>query len=226
MPTDPPTAVAPATPDDPLRREVIAAAGERFRRYGFKSVTMDDIARQLGRSKKTLYTVVANKQALIDLVVDDDMRCDDEHVAQARTEASDAVDEMLRIARYFSDSMRQMSPAAMYDLQKYYRPTWERIDRHHRLEMVEHVRANLRRGQAEGLYRDDMDRELIAHLFVNSPKAFLDESAYQPKQDTWGHVLTQWMRYHLLGVVSDAGRDLLGRYLSALAPASQSPADA
>ena len=214
MPADASATTAPADPDDALRAEVIAAAGERFRRHGFKSVTMDDIARELGRSKKTLYTVVANKQELIDLVIDDDMRCDDEHVARARAESTDAVDEMLRIARYFSESMRQMSPAAMYDLQKYYRPTWERIDRHHQHEMVEHVRANLRRGQAEGLYRDDLDRELIAHLFVRSPQAFLDESAYQPRQDSWGHVLTQWMRYHLLGIASDAGRELLDRYLA------------
>ena len=212
MPTD--ASAAPA-PDDPLRREVIAAAGERFRRHGFKSVTMDDIARELGRSKKTLYTVVANKQALIDLVVDDDLACDDAHVQQARDGSTDAVDEMLRIARYFTESMRQMTPAAMYDLQKYYRPTWERIDRHHHVEMIEHVRANLRRGQAEGLYRGDLDRELIAHLFVHAPKAFLDEAAYRVKEDSWGHVLTQFMRYHLLGVVSDAGRERLARYLSA-----------
>ena len=209
-----PNPTPPARPDDALRREVIEVAGERFRRHGFKSVTMDDIARELGRSKKTLYTVVANKQALIDLVIDDDMACDDANVQQARDDSTDAVDEMLRIARYFTESMRQMSPAAMYDLQKYYRPTWERIDHHHHLEMIEHVRANLRRGQAEGLYRDDMDRELIAHLFVHAPGAFLEEPGYRVKEDSWGHVLAQFMRYHLLGVVSDAGRGRLARHLS------------
>ena len=206
-----PTAPNPSL--DALRAEVIDVAARRFMRVGFKSVTMDDIARELGRSKKTLYTVVANKRELIDLVLDADMAADDAAVDAASAEAHDAIDEMLRIAEYFTENINAMSPAAIYDLQKYYRPCWERLDAHHNDKMIGHVRANLRRGQAEGLYRDDMDRELIAHLFVHSPKVLFDPDRQLLTPERSPTVLKQWMLYHLLGVCSPAGRERLTDYL-------------
>jgi len=174
---------------------------------------MDDIARALGRSKKTIYTVVSNKQELIDLVLDDDMDNDDRAVGDIAKGADDAIDEMLQIARYFTEQMRDMNPAGLYDLQKYYRPSWERLDAHHNDKMIEHVRANLRRGQSESLYRDDMNRELIAHLFVQAPQAFLDQERFPLKQHEWDGILNQFMLYHLLGICSPAGRNRLTTYL-------------
>ncbi len=201
-------------PATQLRDQVVAAATRRFNRHGFKSVTMDDIARELGMSKKTLYQVVSNKVELIDLTLECDMTRDNAMVTEARQSATDAVDEMLRIARYFTEQMMDTSPAAIYDLQKYYRPSWERLDAHHNGKMIEHVRANLRRGQEEGIYREDLHRELIAHLFVQAPQAFMDQERFPLQQHEWDSVLNQFMRYHLNGVVNERGRDLLQAYLS------------
>ena len=199
-------------PADHVRQQIVAVATRHFYRYGFKSVTMDDIARELGMSKKTLYQVVDNKQDLVDLVVDADIACDERAVNQARLDSADAIDEMVRIARYFTETMREMNPSSIYDLQKYYRSSWQRIDEHHSVKMIENVRANLRRGQAEGLYRDDLDRELVANLFMQMPKLFMDGERYRVAEDKWSHVLTQFMRYHLLGVCSDEGRRRLATY--------------
>ncbi len=197
-----------------LRDQVIEAATRRFNRHGFKSVTMDDIARELGMSKKTLYQVVANKVELIELTLDCDMIRDEALIERVSAEAHDAVDAMLRIARHFTEQMRDINPAALYDLHKYYRPSWERLDAHHNDKMIGHVRANLRRGQDEGLYRDNLNRELIAHLFVQGPQAFMNPERFPLKQHEWDDVLNQFMRYHLNGVVSERGRELLKAYLS------------
>lgn len=199
---------------DSLRQEVIAVALKQFRRHGFKSVTMDDIARSLGRSKKTLYTVVNNKQELIDLVIDADMAVDDCAIVAAQNESADAIDEMLRIAHHFASTMIEMNPSGLYDLQKYYRKTWERVDAHYIDGMVDHVRKNLRRGQSEGLYRMDMDRELIARLFVMAPQAFTNPDRFQLEGKQWEEVLDQFFLYHLLGVCSANGRLKLEKYLN------------
>ena len=196
-----------------LRDELVAVADRTFRRHGFKSVSMDDLARAMGRSKKTLYQAVASKEELIDLVLDADMCRDDEAVSRIAREAADAVDEMLRIGRYFAEQMLDTDPAGLYDLHKYYRPSWERLDRHHNVEMIGHVRANLRRGQAEGLYRDDMDRELVALLFVSAPKVMLNPERLDMRARDWDATLRQFLHYHLLGVCSAAGRERLAAYL-------------
>ncbi len=196
-----------------VRDEIVELASNRFGLHGFKSVTMDDLARDLGISKKTLYGVVGNKQTLIDLVIDSDMECDDQAILEASEQASDAIEEMLEIAKHFTQSMRETNPASLYDLHKYYRKSWERLDRHHNEKMIEHVRANLRRGQAEGLYRSDMHLELIAQIFVSAPQAMMDPSRMKIGQDEWNNLANQFILYHLLGVSSPAGRELLSTYL-------------
>ena len=198
-----------------LREQLVEGARRSFRKPGFKSVSMDDLARQLGRSKKTLYQVVDSKTQLIDLVLDGDMRADDEALRQICETAQDAVDEMLQVVLYFTTMMREINPAGLYDLQKYYRPSWELLDCHRNDRMVEHVRANLRRGQGEGLYRSDMDRELVARLFVHAPHVMLDQEQFDMRERPWEDTLTQFMRYHLHGVCNAAGLAVLARYLNA-----------
>ncbi|MFK8057316.1 MAG: TetR/AcrR family transcriptional regulator [Saprospiraceae bacterium] len=200
-------------PHHELRQEIVEVASKRFSRHGFKSVTMDDLARDLGMSKKTLYEVVGNKQTLIDLVLDTDMECDDQAILGASEKATDAIEEMLEIARHFTQTMRDTNPASLYDLQKYYRKSWERLDGHHNEKMIEHVRANLRRGQSEGLYRDELHFELIAQIFVSAPQAMMDPDRMRVGQEEWNNLANQLIHYHLLGVCSPAGRALLTTYL-------------
>jgi AcrR family transcriptional regulator len=196
-----------------VRDEIVELACKRFGVYGFKSVTMDDLARDLGMSKKTLYEVVGNKQTLIDMVIDSDMKSDDQAFLQARENASDAIEAMLEIAKHFTQSMRESNPASLYDLHKYYRKSWERLDRHHNEKMVMHVRDNLSRGQKEGLYRTDLHLDLISQIFVSAPQAMMDPSRIKIGQEEWNNLANQFILYHLLGVCSPAGRELLSTYL-------------
>lgn len=200
-------------PQHETRVEIVALASKRFGMHGFKSVTMDDLARDLGMSKKTLYEVVGNKQTLIDLVIDSDMEADDQAILQASENATDAIEELLEIAKHFTQSMRDTNPASLYDLQKYYRKSWERLDCHHNEKMIDHVRANLRRGQSEGLYRKELHLELIAQIFVSAPQAMMDPERMRVGQQEWNNLANQLIHYHLLGVCSSEGRDLLSVYL-------------
>jgi len=195
------------------RQEILSVANKRFRRHGFKSVTMDDLARDLGMSKKTLYEIVGNKQALVDLVLDADMEADDAAIKTANQESSDAISEMLAIAKHFTAAMREVNPAGLYDLQKYYRKSWERLDKHHNEKMINHVGDNILRGQNEGLYRPEINRDLIAQLFVTASQSIINPEGKQLGKAEWHNILNEFMLYHLLGVCSPAGRELLTTYL-------------
>ena len=205
---------APQDALDSLRRELVEVATRLFMRLGFKSVTMDDIAREMGRSKKTLYQVVSNKQELVDMVLDADMAVDEHATREAKHHSQDAIEEMLLIAKHFVASLRDMRPVVMYDLQKYYRSTWKRVDCHHREQGVGSIQANIDRGKAEGLYRQDVDSEIIAQLFAAAPKTFLEPGGYEVKEGSWPHVLRQFISYHLRGIASPKGLKLLDQYLS------------
>ena len=94
-------------------------------RYGIKSVSMDDIAKQLGISKKTLYQYVDNKSDLITKVMEFHIETEQKAIAEIHDVAKDPIHEMLLIARFVSRLLREMNPATVYDLQKYYADSWQ-----------------------------------------------------------------------------------------------------
>ena len=96
-----------------------------FMRYGIKSVTMDDIARELAVSKKTLYQFFENKADLLQQIANENMEKDKAMMARALTDSKNAIDEFLHMARYITNEISQISPTALYDMQKYYPEIWQ-----------------------------------------------------------------------------------------------------
>ena len=151
-------------------------------RIGIRSVSMDDIARQLGMSKKTLYQLVDNKEELVHLVLENDT-CEDIAMLNANLHGSaDAIDEFLRNSRYFIRQMREISPTAIHDLRKYYPEIFTTQVKAHQSEFHRGVRNNLDRGMEEGLYREDIDAEVIANLYVGMTMMVIDRGVF-PAQD-------------------------------------------
>ena len=104
-----------------IKQQILIKSMEMYMRYGIKSITMDDISRKLGISKKTLYQYVDNKGDLINKIFEIEMAKEKETVTKITEESKDAIDEILGIAKYVTQQLREYSPTIMYDLQKYYR---------------------------------------------------------------------------------------------------------
>ncbi len=198
-----------------LKQSILAKAEQLFKKYGIKSVTMDDLARALGISKKTLYQHVPNKAELIHEILSNYTCSEKDALDQIRQQARDAVEEMLHIARFVVEMLRDMSDTVLYDLQKYYRQSWEMIQRLHKEHIYEVIRSNLVRGQQEGLYREDIDPSIIARLYVSKTLHVVDEDLFPKGQFRKEEVVRQHILYHIRGVSSEAGLRRLSLYLHA-----------
>jgi AcrR family transcriptional regulator len=184
-----------------------------FMRIGIRSVSMDDIARELGISKKTLYQLVENKEELVYKVLEQDT-CDDLATMQRNLhESSDAIDEFLRNSRYFIRQMREVSPTAMHDLRKYYPDIFHNQVEAHQHEFHKGVAANLERGMEEGLYRNDIDAEVIANLYVGMTMMVIDRGVFPAQDRPLSEILRQHSTYHFNGIVNQFGRERLEHYL-------------
>ncbi|CAH1001662.1 hypothetical protein LEM8419_02567 [Neolewinella maritima] len=195
------------------QQQLIEKAGELFMRIGIRSVSMDDIARELGISKKTLYQLVENKEELVHLVLENDTCRDIAVMERHFQESSDAIDEFLRNSRYFIREMRKVSPTAMHDLRKYYPEIFHSQVKAHQTEFHRRVAANLERGMEEGLYRDDIDAEVIANLYVGMTMMVIDRGVFPAQERPLSEILRQHSTYHFNGVVNQFGRDRLDHYL-------------
>ncbi|MCS7036541.1 MAG: TetR/AcrR family transcriptional regulator [Saprospiraceae bacterium] len=182
---------------------------ETFLRYGIKSVTMDDISRELGISKKTLYQWVANKEDLVERVLTYFMQQEREQCEERRQKAANAVEEIFLVLEASTRRMQLMKANVVYDLQKYHRETWEKLRDYQKGFLYGVVRANLERGIQEGLYRKDLNVDITARLHIATIFQLFDEDLFPrtlySKQELFHH----YLKHYLHGIASEQGLKLL-----------------
>ncbi len=137
-----------------------------FKKNGIRSVSMDDISKELGMSKKTIYQYFANKTELVEKVLAH--MHDKERIPCLGEDTSDmnAIDILLAVSKNVSIQLKDMNPINAYELQKYYPAIYREFIIRKRDHVFEQVKQNFIQGISEGIYRNDMDVDLVARLYI------------------------------------------------------------
>ena len=188
--------------------ELMERVAELFMRLGIKSLTMDDISRLLGISKKTLYKFAKDKNDLVkqtmQLAIESDQQCLSELI-----EKGNAIDKMVAINDQISEKLENIQPAVIFDLQKYYPEAWKIMEEHKSVFIYNQVRQNLINGIEEGLYRDNLEPELTAKIYVSLVNSIFESNLFDLKQTTYQRLHTEIARYHLRGIASERGLEYI-----------------
>jgi len=176
-----------------------------FMRYGIKSVTMDDISRELKISKKTLYKFVVDKPELVAKVMQEKCSCDQKDITEIVKKSKNAIDELMNVTQYVGKTVKEIHPSIHYDLEKYYPEAWLAFDKHKKSFVYSCIASNLKRGIKEGLYRDNMHVDVIARIFIGRIDMVFDADIFPPGQFNFGDVHLELMRYHIRGIASEKG---------------------
>lgn len=182
---------------------------ELFLRYGIKSITMDDVARELGISKKTLYQFVENKDDLVAKVMDRHIneQCGMDEIIHRQ--ATDAIDEMATVIKQVVSEMQRMKPNVIYELQKYHRDVWEKIQQFQWDHIYKVALENIEWGRRDGLYRTDFDADVAARFYINGSFAIFDDKVFPKPTYSFDQLFKEYILNYLHGIVSDKGRELL-----------------
>ncbi len=182
---------------------------ELFMRLGIKSLTMDDVARELGISKKTLYQFVENKDDLVKKVIELHLSQECNRSEEVARLAKDALDEMLIVLKESVGDMQSMKANIVYELQKYHRDAWDLLQDYQRGFLFKIVKDNLERGIREGYYRNDLDVDITAKLHLVQSFAIFDETWF-PKPPYSGETLfREAIMLYLQSILSEKGRQAL-----------------
>jgi AcrR family transcriptional regulator len=199
-----------------LSSEILNRAKSLFIRCGIKSTTMDDLAKGLGISKKTLYEKVPNKAALIEKMVHQHIREEKKALALIRSQASNAVEEMVLIAQHVILMLRQVSPNTAYEIRKYYWESWKKLDKLNQEHILGVIRQNLKDGIAQGYYRSELAVDIISKNYVTLSAALIDETIFPAQLFSPEKVFKETIRYHLGGITTPKGWELCERYIKKL----------
>lgn len=183
-----------------------------FWRYGVKSVTMDDIAKELGISKKTIYQQFNDKDAIVKDVVEREMQCEQTDMERLEAEASNPIDEVMRTSDYIRASFATVSPVLLNDLKKYHPKAWTIFQKHKHEHIIQGISGNLQRGIAAGLYRDDIDVDVLARMRVEQIEMAFDPAIFPPQKFAIIEVHTQLIHHFLRGILTDQGFEVYNNY--------------
>src|SRR6266404_1024424 len=134
------------------KERIQAKADELFMRFGIRSISMDDIAANLAMSKKTLYQFFADKDELVDAVVDTELKQGQQDCLACRQQSIDAVDEIFITMENIAEQFRNMNPMVLYDLEKFHMLSFQKFLKHKNEFLLEVIRKNIERSIREELY--------------------------------------------------------------------------
>lgn len=187
-------------------------ANDLFRRYGIKSITMDEIATQLGASKKTLYQYFSDKDELVEAVVRNTIRFAQEVCDANRDNSKDAIHELFAAMDLVQQIFSEMNPAMMYDLERFYPKAYRHFLDHKNKYLVEVIRANLRRGIREELYRPDINIDVIAKFRLEGMMLAFNQEIFPSSKFNLAELHTTLIEHFLFGVASLKGYKIILKY--------------
>ena len=185
--------------------QILRQSASVFMRYGIKSVTMDDVCRELGISKKTLYQFVEDKADLINKVLDFDIREEEHAISSIVGSNITALEELHRIQSMVTQKVRNMHSSIIYDLRKYYPEAWNRVMQHRNDFVVGCIEQNIRKGQKEGVFRTDIHPAVIARIYSSRIEVVIDSSLFADLHLSTAEIYIEAMHYHIRGIATEKG---------------------
>jgi TetR/AcrR family transcriptional regulator, cholesterol catabolism regulator len=195
-----------------IKERISVKAHELFMRFGFRSVSMDDIANHLGMSKKTLYQYFTDKDALVDAVLDSEM-CDTEADCKSmQLDADNAVHELLLTMDEIHEQFSNMNPMVLYDLEKFHPKAWQKFLKHKNQFLYKIIRDNIERGIREELYRPEINVDVMSRFRLESMMVLFNVDMFPPNKYNLGVVTQETMEHYLYGLANLKGHKLIIKY--------------
>ncbi|MCW3089058.1 MAG: TetR/AcrR family transcriptional regulator [Ferruginibacter sp.] len=187
-------------------------AHELFMQYGLRSVSMDDIANSLGISKKTIYLYFADKDELVDAVVESEFQKNERICEYDRSNSVNAVHEIFMAIDMMVEMFSSMNPALIFDMQKYYPKAFLKFHRYKNDFLFNVVRDNILRGIKEGLYRTDIHVDIISRFRVESMMMSFNPEFNSKLKLSMAVIEEELIIHFLFGLVSVEGYHLILQY--------------
>jgi len=194
-----------------IKNRIISGAESLFLAYGVKSITMDEIAKNLGVSKKTIYQHVSDKDELVTLAVKSSMENQESQVDLIHATAKDPIDEVLKLSEYMRGLFSNMNPFLLMEIQRYYPKAYESYLIFKEACIINSLAENLKWGIAMGYYRPNINIDILSRMRMEqvewgfNPRIFKEGKYFSDVQ-------IQLLEHFLYGICTLKGHKLINKY--------------
>lgn len=186
-------------------QQILDGVSTLYIKYGIKSVTMDDVAKELGISKKTLYLYVKDKEDLVKQIVCFHIAKQHQEFQDIKSANSNAIDVLMHVSQKVLQMFAEFTPNVRYDLQKYYPSVLKLFSAHKQEHISNNMRDNIIQGMKDGMYRNDLDPDVIAALYVARMDILFDTNQFPHDTYSFSTLFNEMFKYHIYGIASKKG---------------------
>ena len=194
------------------KERIITESIGLFMQYGMKSITMDDIARHMGISKKTIYQNFKDKEEIIVCATERYLESELKVMESLQTISENAVEHLYKITVCIRDRMKNTHNSVLYDLKKYYTSAWEKYKKYKNDVIFNLVLKTLQEGIEEGWFRSNINPEIMAYLRLSEIELSFNKEYFPDDQYTLSDIHEQLFDHFTYGILSEKGRQLFETY--------------
>ena len=196
-----------------MKELILNKATDLFLNFGFKSVTMDQIANEIGISKKTIYNFFENKKHLVNVVTNGMFASITSGIKQIKKESLDPISELFDIKLFLIKILKGERTTPLYQLRKFYPETHKEITQKQFDFMTKSAIESLKSGVKLGLFRKDINIDLISRLYFNGMIGIKDQDIFPAEKYEPTFLMLKYIEYHLRAIVTEKGFKKLNSFL-------------
>ncbi|MCB0448492.1 MAG: TetR/AcrR family transcriptional regulator [Confluentibacter sp.] len=196
-----------------MRDKIIQKSTEMYLTLGFKSVTMDDIANELGISKKTIYVHFANKTKLVEAVTFEVFETVCDGIDGICNTSLNPIQELYDIKIFVSQYLKNEKTSPNFQLKKYYPQIYQRLHLKQFEKMHESVKISLQKGIETELYRSTINVDYISRMYFVGMSGIKDDNFFPNDIYNMEYLMESFLEYHLRAIVTDKGLQELKKFI-------------
>lgn len=194
------------------QERILQGATELFFRNGIKSITMDEVAAQLGMSKKTIYQYYEDKNAIIHAIAKHELDIQIKEMHEARKTATNSIDEIFKTMSCLSRTFIKINPNVFYDMQKFHPASWKLFHDFKEKRIMSFVEENLKRGVKQELYHADLNIKIMAKFRVEEVAMAFKPEIFPPEKYNIRDVQMILLDHFVHGISTLKGHKLINKY--------------
>jgi AcrR family transcriptional regulator len=191
---------------------ILTEAEKLFMKFGMRSVTMDDIAKHLAMSKKTIYANFKDKDDLVISLISKMQQEDECKMKQASKNSTNAVEEVFFMMDCVKDILANINPIVFYDLEKYHNKAYKMLMDFHHTHIFETIKICLERGIEENVFREDINTEILAGARVAQINWIFESDLVRSGKYSMFDLVSQTTIHFLYGICTLSGHILINNY--------------
>jgi AcrR family transcriptional regulator len=188
------------------KEKIIAVAIKEFYQFGIKSVTMDQIAREAGMSKKTIYQEFSDKKQLVYETFSRELDVNACKMLQLEDEADGIIEHLIAFSKFLRERFTDMHPMVLNEIKRYYPESWALFEKFKEEYAINNLENLIERGKEIGYFRPEINSRLLAMMRLEQISFLFDPTKFNPTRINLGELQLQLFEHFLYGIFTDKGR--------------------